>query len=95
MIVSCRQVCTWETMVEQVLLNAKRVKQRYGGLSDMGLWRWTNDDRLGFPKPLIVNTRRYWWLHELEAWELDRSRSASVTPRALAVEHHGRDEQHS
>ena len=55
-----------------VLLNATQVRQRYGGLSAMGLWRWIYNERLEFPKPLIVNTRRYWWQHELEAWERAR-----------------------
>jgi predicted DNA-binding transcriptional regulator AlpA len=70
--------------METVLLNARRVRQRYGGLSEMSLWRWLNDERLAFPKPLIVNTRRYWWQHELEAWE--RTRVASVGHRAALIQ---------
>jgi hypothetical protein len=63
--------------MEKVLLNARQVKQRYGGLSDMGLWRWINNERLLFPKPLVVNARRYWWQHDLERWERSRSTSNS------------------
>jgi hypothetical protein len=43
----------------------------------MTLWRWERDQRLRFPKPLVINGRRYWKLRELEAWERDRM-AASV-----------------
>jgi predicted DNA-binding transcriptional regulator AlpA len=50
-------------------LNAAQVRTRYGGMSDMALWRWLRDDELGFPKPLVINGRRFWKASELTAWE--------------------------
>lgn len=54
---------------------ARGVRERYS-VSDMSLWRWTRDEALSFPKPLVINKRRFWRLDELEAWE--RSRAAGA-----------------
>ena len=53
-------------------LNAAQVRTRYGGVSDMALWRWLNDQELGFPKPFRINRRRYWKASDLTAWESAR-----------------------
>src|SRR5262245_1814700 len=52
-----------------VYLNAAQVRSRYGGMSDMALWRWLHDDELGFPQPLRINGRRFWMASALSAWE--------------------------
>ena len=39
---------------DTIYLNAAQVRSRYGGMSDMALWRWLRDETLGFPKPLII-----------------------------------------
>lgn len=49
------------------LLPARVVRQRFGGVSDMAIWRWLHDERLSFPKPITINRRRYW-----KAAEIDR-----------------------
>ena len=35
--------------------------------------RWLRDPNLNFPKPIVVNKRRYWRLEELERWERSRA----------------------
>ena len=57
---------------QQTYLPAGQVRARYG-VSDMSLWRWLRDKKLGFPHPLRINGRRFWKLAELEAWEASRS----------------------
>jgi predicted DNA-binding transcriptional regulator AlpA len=52
-----------------VYLNAGQVRDRYGGISDMTLWRWLHDEKLGFPKPRHINRLRYWDDAELTEWE--------------------------
>jgi predicted DNA-binding transcriptional regulator AlpA len=52
----------------EYLLPAGMVRARYN-VSDMSIWRWLNDDRLGFPKPLRIHNRRFWRLADLRAWE--------------------------
>jgi predicted DNA-binding transcriptional regulator AlpA len=53
-----------------VMLTARQVRTRYGGVSDMALWRWLRDERLAFPQPIVINSRRYWKLSDLAQWEL-------------------------
>jgi predicted DNA-binding transcriptional regulator AlpA len=55
-----------------VYLNAAQVRARYGGISDMSLWRWLRDEELGFPKPYRINRLRYWKDSELTEWERTR-----------------------
>ena len=53
-------------------LPAGQVRARYGGISDMSLWRWGRDPKLGFPAPIKIHKRRYWKLSDLQAWEATR-----------------------
>ncbi len=50
-------------------LTAPQVRQRFAGISDMTLWRWMHDERMGFPKPVVINRRRYFRLTDIEAFE--------------------------
>ena len=50
------------------LVPARHVWGRYG-ITSRTLCRWLQRIELGFPKPLVVNARRYWRLSEIEAWE--------------------------
>ena len=68
-----------------VYLNAAQVRSRYGGMSDMALWRWLHDEELGFPQPVRINKRRFWKATDLSAWERTRtpdreSGGLNVTP---------------
>ena len=54
-------------------LNAAQVRTRYGGISDMALWRWLNDEVLKFPQPFRINGRRFWKASDLTAWESSRA----------------------
>lgn len=56
-------------MSQDVYLNAKQVTTRYGGISEMTLWRWVKQGRSSFPKPIYVGRRRLWPLRAIEAWE--------------------------
>ena len=48
-----------------------------GGVSDMTLWRWLNDDALAFPRPVYIGRRRYWREAEVIAWLESRQEVAS------------------
>ena len=48
---------------------ARQVRARYGGISDMTLWRWLHDDDMGFPKPRYINRRRYWREGDLDGFD--------------------------
>jgi predicted DNA-binding transcriptional regulator AlpA len=49
-------------------LTATQLRARYGGVSDMWLWRRLEDDT-HFPKPMRVKSKRYWRLADLLEWE--------------------------
>ena len=50
------------------LLPAAHLLARYR-VSDMTLFRWLKDPKLGFPQPIRINGRRYWRLTDLQAFE--------------------------
>ncbi len=56
--------------IDDMLLTAKQVRTRYGNVSDMALWRWLRDEKLEFPKPIVINNRRCWKFSDLAHWEL-------------------------
>ena len=58
---------------DTVYLNAAQVRSRYGGMSDMALWRWLHDEELAFPQPIRINGRRFWKVTALSAWERTRT----------------------
>ena len=61
--------------------SAPQVRQRYGGISDMTLYRWLRDDKLSFPQPIYIQTRRYWRQDALEAWEPTQAGAIALGPR--------------
>ena len=54
---------------ESALITSKAVRSHFGGISDMTLWRWANNPALDFPKPIIINRRKYWRESDISAWE--------------------------
>jgi predicted DNA-binding transcriptional regulator AlpA len=53
-------------------LSGPRVDRRYN-MSPMTRWRWERNPDLGFPKPIIINGRKYWSRRALEEWERTRA----------------------
>ena len=60
---------------QDTCLDSMQVRMRYGGRSDMWLWRLLENDPC-FPRPLMIRNRRYWRLSEIERWE-ETKRSAT------------------
>ena len=56
-------------------LDAQQVRLRYGGRSEMWLWRMSEKEPT-FPKPIKVGARNFWRLAELSAWEGKRHATA-------------------
>jgi hypothetical protein len=54
---------------DDVFLNSKQVRQRYGGVSTMWIFRREHDPRSSFPRPIVSNRRKFWRLRDLVAWE--------------------------
>jgi predicted DNA-binding transcriptional regulator AlpA len=54
---------------EGMLLTAVKTRQRYGNVTEMTLYRWERDAKFDFPKPVRINSRKYFRLSELQEWE--------------------------
>jgi predicted DNA-binding transcriptional regulator AlpA len=54
--------------VDETLIPAAQVRARYGGCSDMWIWRRLKGDP-DFPRPVYIAKRRFWRLGELVVWE--------------------------
>jgi predicted DNA-binding transcriptional regulator AlpA len=49
-------------------INAARVRELCGDISDMSLHRWLADSDLGFPRPITIARRRYWREADVVRW---------------------------
>ena len=54
----------------------RKLRARFGDISEMTLWGWEHDKKLAFPKAIAINGRKYYDLAEVEEWE--RSRAAAL-----------------
>ena len=62
--------------VKDVFLTGPQVQRRYQK-SHVSIWRWMNDDTLGFPAPIKINRLNYWRLADLEAWESQQAETTT------------------
>ena len=56
------------------LLPDPEVARRYH-VNPRTLYRWDAQPALGFPKPLVINRRKYRRVEQLESWERERAAS--------------------
>ncbi|ESY03654.1 hypothetical protein X753_21750 [Mesorhizobium sp. LNJC399B00] len=61
-----------ESATEAGYLTAPQVLARFQ-IADMTLWRWLQDEKLGFPRPLVINRRRLFLKAALIEWERTRA----------------------
>lgn len=67
----------------ETYITAPQLRKRFGGRSDVWLWRLLRDERANFPKPVMVRRYRYFRLAEIEAWEeANRAKSKEVSNAA-------------
>jgi predicted DNA-binding transcriptional regulator AlpA len=57
-------------------LPARLVWTRFG-VTDRTLDRWLANEALKFPRPLVINHRRYFVLEEIEEWERAQAAKSS------------------
>ena len=65
-------------MTKTNLIPASEVRALLGGITDMTLWRWLQDEQLAFPQPIRIKTRRYWRYCDLNAWLEEQGGAANV-----------------
>jgi len=54
-----------KTFPDDELIPAAEVRNQFGGICDMTLWRWVHDPDMGFPKPVKLRNRNYWPRQEI------------------------------
>jgi predicted DNA-binding transcriptional regulator AlpA len=65
---------------DDVLLTARQVCTKLGGISCMTLWRWLGSDTVRFPQPTArINNRRFWSLAVIRRWLAERSSEGAAT----------------
>lgn len=57
---------------EDVHWLSRELRARYR-VSDRTIDRWLASETLGFPRPLVINGRRYWVRESILAWERERN----------------------
>lgn len=57
------------------LISAVDLRVLLGGVTDMTIARWLKNGTLGFPKPIRIATRRYWYEVEVIEWLKTRPRA--------------------
>lgn len=57
---------------------ASKVRVMCGDICDMTLYRWLNDAQMDFPKPIVINRRRYWRASDINTWLEGREGEAAA-----------------
>jgi predicted DNA-binding transcriptional regulator AlpA len=55
------------------MIAARQVRKHVGNISDMTLYRWLHNERLNFPKPIVIQNRRYWREEDVDRWLSERA----------------------
>lgn len=55
--------------IDSELITARTLRQRFGGVSEMTIWRWARDEALAFPAPIKIRKQRYWRIADIQAFE--------------------------
>lgn len=53
---------------DDTLMTASQVREHFGSISEMTLWRWLRDTAMDFPAPIVINRRRFWPRSEIAAF---------------------------
>lgn len=69
---------------DDTMLSAPRTQEFVGGITRMCLWRWQRDPRVNFPAPTVINSRNYWRLGDLRAWQAEMVRRGTASANKAA-----------
>ncbi|WP_169739519.1 helix-turn-helix transcriptional regulator [Thioclava pacifica] len=71
------------------LMSSGQVREIFGGLSRAALYRWENDDRLEFPKAIVIGNRKFFRKNEIV--EFQQKRAGIKTVRCSSTDGDGGD----
>jgi hypothetical protein len=62
---------------EDRYINSAQLRQMFGGISEMTVWRWERLAEDPLPEAVWINGRKYRSLAELRAWRKRRAKQAA------------------
>lgn len=75
-----------QAQASETFLSSRQVKDRYGHVSEMWLYRREHEQGGDFPKPVRIRGRRFWRLSDLVAYERALARGTTTTTRNAKLE---------
>jgi hypothetical protein len=63
--------------VSEPLWKSDQVRAYFGGISHVTLHRWLKNPELGFPKPRVIQRRRFWRPEEIEEFSRRSGKQAA------------------
>ena len=63
------------------MLTSAQVRNIFGGISDMSLWRWLNDPDMNFPQPIYIQRRRFFDAAEVESFRVLMTLTGATPPK--------------
>ena len=67
-------------------LRRNQLRERYGGATLRTIDRWTQDPKMGFPKPIYIGGTPLWDEDQLVAYELERARLGRPKPSPMTAD---------
>ncbi len=67
-----------ETNPGEEWVGTKQVRARYNHVCARTIDRWIAAPKLDFPKPTMINGRRFWRVSQLQQWERKRAGSGAA-----------------
>jgi predicted DNA-binding transcriptional regulator AlpA len=57
------------------LIGSRELRELFGGVSPMSIWRWTHGGEPEFPKPVKIAKRNFWRLGAVLSFIAERERA--------------------
>jgi predicted DNA-binding transcriptional regulator AlpA len=58
------------------LIGSRELRELFGGVSTMSIWRWTHGGEPEFPKPVKIAKRNFWRLGAVLSFITERERAS-------------------
>jgi hypothetical protein len=62
---------------DDALMPTPQMQAMLGGVCDMTIWRWRNNPKMNFPKPIVINGRNYWQVGKFRRFIAERAADQS------------------
>jgi len=78
------QIAAIDAAPRSEILNDQMVTTRkvcdHFGITSMTLWRWLQDDKIGFPQPIRIGRRTYWSASAIAEFKAKAATGTRLSP---------------